>query len=103
VIQNVIILERYFKNLETVALGSGSNILITGVKGVGKTTLMNGLTQIIRAFADRRHVTAVFVDFEQNTLHETLPSKLLSFPTETSFNEQSLHQWSLQNKRGLNV
>lgn len=55
------------------ALGA-AGILISGVRGVGKTTLMTGFTRILTAAC--KHVFAVYCDYEQAVEHKP-PSQLI--------------------------
>lgn len=45
--------------------GSGGNVLQTGTKGVGKTTLMKGLAAIINSYSGG-NVLAVYRNFEED-------------------------------------
>ena len=75
---------------------SGGNILITGTKGVGKTTLMRGLCTIIKNHGV--HVRPIYLNFEEDESYSSL-STLLSF--EGSFTTDSYTQWTIVNKKSI--
>ena len=55
-------LEKYFTNLSDQNLSSATNLLITGAKGVGKTTIMFGLHSIVKK--NCKNVTSLYIDYE---------------------------------------
>jgi hypothetical protein len=75
---------------------SGGNILITGTKGVGKTTLMRGLCTIIKNHSV--HVRPIYLNFEEDESYSSL-STLLSF--EGPFTTDSYTQWTIVNKKSI--
>jgi hypothetical protein len=75
VIKSWIELEKYLSNPgKYKPLSAGCNILLTGPRGVGKTTLMKGLTAVIKAKCI--NVTPIYHDYEQSD--KVKPSQLIS-------------------------
>lgn len=77
---------------------SAGNVLLTGTKGVGKTTLMMGLAAIINSFSGQ--VRAVYNSFENNDSLVSL-SEVLGFDQDTNFTTETYDQWSIQNRKCL--
>ena len=92
-------LEIYFENkLEGMPPGSsGNKIMLTGTKGVGKTTLMKGLLAIIKK--NCRHVIPIYNSFEECGCLLT-PSSFLD-PELRSITTASYFDWVKKYKRGL--
>jgi len=77
-------------------LSSGSNILITGVKGVGKTTLMYGLSKIIQENSEA--VLAYYVDYEQDPSRPKPSSYLKITPP---FTQSAYDTWAKTKMKGI--
>ena len=100
VLKGWIQLEKYFAKLSHDNLRSFSNILISGAKGVGKTTLMKGLRSIIDE--NCIHVTTIFVDYETEE-PKPLPSQLLlgfDLP-DSKFNQETLCAYAKRVNKGV--
>jgi predicted AAA+ superfamily ATPase len=102
-VRNWISLERFFSlhGKGEAPLSSASNILITGVRGVGKTTLMRGLFEII--LKHKKHVEPYYVDYEQtpsNTRGNQKPSQLITPKFTGDFTQFSYDKWSKENLKG---
>lgn len=99
VLRSWIILEKYFANLVQQNLGSATNVLITGAKGVGKTTLMKGLKLII----DKNcvNVTTMYIDYEMKK-SKCFPSQNISqFDQEMEFDSDTFDAFSRKINKGL--
>jgi hypothetical protein len=95
-------LEKFFAGLSNTSLSAATNLLLTGVKGVGKTTLMKGLYNIIYKY--KTHVQPIYIDYEQepNTLIKRVSSCLK--PTfEGPFTEDTYDTWALKHKTGYPI
>ena len=100
VLKSWIQLEKYFAKLSHDNLRSFSNILISGAKGVGKTTLMKGLRSIIDE--NCIHVTTIFIDYETR-VRKPLPSQILqgfNLP-DSDFDQKTLCEYAKRVNKGV--
>lgn len=77
--------------------GSGGNVLLTGTKGVGKTTLMKGLAAIINSYSGG-NVLAVYRNFEEDG-SQLGPSQDLGF--DGAFRTDTYYEWCCQHRKCL--
>jgi len=103
VIKNWLTLEKYFgpSTVEGRAcpLNSGINKLLTGTKGVGKSSIMKGLSSIIMDYGV--NVISKYVDYEMSTT-SIPPSKLIDeygFPN--GFDYETYDKWCKNNRKGV--
>ena len=99
ILRSWIKLEKYFLNLSKENAGSSTNFLITGTKGVGKTTLMKGLKLII----DQNciNVATMFIDYETKKSNLLPSNNLLGFDQETDFDQDTFDDFAIKRKKGL--
>eukprot|EP01039_Chlorochromonas_danica_P007592 gene7592-8392_t len=90
-------MEQYFRIGGQHPTSSGGNVLITGTKGVGKTTLMKGLATIINSYSGG-HVRAVYYNFEEDG-SLLGPSQVLGF--DRAFTTEAYNQWCLEHRKCL--
>jgi hypothetical protein len=93
-------MEKYFEGgMEGTPPGSsGGKVLLTGTKGVGKTTLMKGLYAIVKKYC--KHTIPIFRNFEEREQCFG-PSSMLVPPFSEPFTTDSYWAWSLANRKGL--
>ena len=96
ILRSWIKLEKYFLNLSKENAGSSTNFLITGTKGVGKTTLMKGLKLII----DQNciNVETMFIDYETKKSNLLPSNNLLEFDQATDFDQYTFDDFA---KKGI--
>ena len=104
VINNWIILEKYFDQETKCStsnrnpkLSSGSNILLTGIKGVGKSTIMMGLHILIKTYG--HHVKSVYIDYSTSQSGSPkFPSVLMKNYSPTVFDLITYNRWAISNR-----
>ena len=92
ILRSWIKLEKYFTKLTNENVGSSTNLLITGTKGVGKTTLTKGWKVII----DKNSVNVATIDIDYEMVYsKLLPSQnLLQFDHAMKFDPDTFDAFS---------
>ena len=99
ILRSWIKLEKYFSKLSQENVGSATNLLITGTKGVGKTTLMKGLKLIIDE--NCINVTTMFIDYEIKKSNLLPSQNLLQFDHKIEFDPDTFDTYSRKLNKGL--